>query len=144
MLVPIMVPQQIMCLQFCGFKSNSGQHDLIQVNWTEAIKVIIKQDWNGGCISAYLLMADVCVFIVVKRHSDMRSFTSWAAWNDLYLQQTTAELLVSRGEWGEECRNIFSVSCWTPNLGAGSVRVITPASNEWKICHTLEINWGEY
>lgn len=59
----------------------------------KAMKVIIKRDWHGGCISAHLLMADICVLIVAERDSDMRHFTSWAAWIYLYLQQTTAELL---------------------------------------------------
>lgn len=57
-------------------------------------------------------MADVFVFIAAERSRDMRRFTGWAAWNDLQMPQTTAELLFSRGEGGEGRRNIFSVSRW--------------------------------
>lgn len=62
--------------------------------------MIIKQDWDGGCIWAHLLMADASVFIVADRDRDMTLLL--------------AEVLFSRGEGGEGCRNIFSVSCWTP------------------------------
>lgn len=76
-----------MHLQFCGLEPNV-KSDLKQ---QKRHKSFNKLERNGGCVSAHLLMADVCDFIGADRNRDTRPFTSRAAWNDLHILQTTAE-----------------------------------------------------
>lgn len=90
-------------------------------------KIIEKKLYPSSSLNSWYVCVCVCVLTVVKRDGYMRSFTTWAAGNDLHIQ-----LSLCFSEWREDGgrRNIFSVSGRAPCPWSGSVHVITPASNE--------------